>query len=85
MLHPSPSPDEGQPTLRALRIAGRPDTLTAQRVEVAIVLHAMLGESAASDYLQQQRVPAHVVARILHAGGRRRGRHDAHGVRVEPA
>lgn len=69
-------------TAPPLRAIGRPDTLTAQHVEVAIVLHAMLGTEAAGDYLQKFRVAPAVAQRILHPHGRRRGSHDAHGVRI---
>lgn len=65
-----------------LRAVGRPDSLTAQHVDVAIVLHAMLGPDAARDYLNKYRVAPHVAQRILHPQGRRRGCHDAHGVRI---
>ena len=68
---------------RPPRSAGRPDSLTAQHVEVAIVLHAMLGDSAATDYLHKHRVPAHIAARVLQASGRRRGSHNEQGVRME--
>ena len=65
-----------------LRTIGRPDTLTAQRVEVGIVLHAMLGESAAAEYLNKHAVNACVIARVLNGQGRRRGTHDASGIRT---
>ena len=68
---------------RPLRSVGRPDSLTAQRVEVAIVLHAMLGDGAAREYLHKHRVAQHVTARILHPNGKRRGSHNEQGVRVE--
>lgn len=65
-----------------LRTIGRPDTLTAQRVEVAIVLHAMLGMSAATDYLIKHAVDSHVMQRVLNCTARRRGSHDVNGVRT---
>lgn len=55
---------------------GRPDSLTAQRIEVGLVLNTMLGPSAASDYLARQAVSAKVAQRVLSATGRRR-RSDA--------
>lgn len=55
---------------------GRPDSLTAQRVEVGLVLNTMLGPTAASDYLARQAVSAKVAQRVLSATGRRR-RSDA--------
>jgi hypothetical protein len=64
---------------RPVRAVGRPDTLTAQHVEVAIVLHAMLGDDAAADYLKKFRVAPHVAQRILQ-GQRRRGSHDTHHI-----
>ncbi len=66
----------------ALRSMGRPDTLTAQRVEVGIVLHAMLGMSAATDYFAKHGVDEAVALRVLSQPGRRRGQHDANGVRT---
>lgn len=86
MTSPKLSPEQ-RDTLshvaRPLRTVGRPDSLTAQHVEVAIVLHAMLGDSAATEYLHKHRVPAHIAARVLHPAGRRRGCHDEQGVRLE--
>ena len=64
------------------RTIGRPDTLTAQRIEVGIVLNAMLGLSAAAEYLQKHGIDALVVQRVLNPGGRRRGSHDASGVQI---
>ena len=71
-----------RPLQRPLRSIGRPDTLTAQRVEVGIVLHAMLGESAASEYFAKHNIDPDVVLRVLNPAGRRRGTHDASGVRT---
>jgi hypothetical protein len=65
-----------------LRSIGRPDTLTAQRVEVGIVLQAMLGMSAASDYFAKHNVDMDVALRVLSPLGRRRGSHDANGIRL---
>ena len=65
-----------------LRTIGRPDTLTAQRVEVGIVLNAMLGRSAALDYLAKHAISACVTQRVLSPAGRRRGNHDASGIRT---
>ncbi len=65
-----------------LRAIGRPDTLTAQRVEVSIVLNAMLGPAAATDYLNKHAVSASVIQRVLCPAGRRRGTHDASGIRT---
>lgn len=65
-----------------LRTIGRPDSLTAQRIEVGIVLNAMLGLSAATDYLSKHAVDACVIERVLSTAGRRRGNHDASGVRT---
>lgn len=55
---------------------GRPDSLTAQRIEVGLVLNTMLGTSAASDYLARQAVSVKVARRVLSESGRRR-RSDA--------
>lgn len=55
---------------------GRPDSLTAQHIEVGLVLNTMLGASAASDYLARQAVSAKVARRVLSESGRRR-RSDA--------
>lgn len=65
-----------------LRTVGRPDTLTAQRVEVGLVLQAMLGVSAATDYFSEHEVCEQIAARVLSPTGRRRGTHDANGVRT---
>jgi hypothetical protein len=54
------------------RPLGRPDSLTAQRIEVGLILHTMLGMSAASEYLVRQSVSAKVMRRVLSATGRRR-------------
>jgi hypothetical protein len=64
-----------------LRVAGRPDILTAQRVEVGIILQAMLGAHAAAEYLENNAVPREVALRVLFQHHLRRGRHDASGVR----
>ena len=63
-------------------VMGRPDTLTAQRVEVGIVLQAMLGMTAATDYFSKHKVDAAVALRVLSPSGRRRGTHDANGIRT---
>ncbi len=65
-----------------LRSVGRPDTLTAQRVEVGIVLHAMLGLSAATDYFAKHALNPALALRVLSPSGRRRGNHDANGIRT---
>lgn len=74
----------GEPrhALPPLRKIGRPDALMAQHVDVAIVLNAMLGRSAAEDYLKRYEVPQGVIERVLAPEGRRRGTHDANGVRL---
>lgn len=74
---------QGEPRhgLAPLRCIGRPDALTAQHVEVGIVLQAMLGGTAAKDYLARHEVAGHVIARVLDPAGRRRGTHDASGIR----
>ncbi len=51
---------------------GRPDSLTAQRIQVGLVLNAMLGASAASDYFARQSVNAKTAQRVLSESGRRR-------------
>ncbi|UUZ47455.1 hypothetical protein LP420_29915 [Massilia sp. B-10] len=62
---------------------GRPDTLTSQHIEVGIVLHAMLGEACAADYLARHAVASTVAQRAEPAfqaaqqsrSGRAAGRH----------
>jgi hypothetical protein len=54
--------------------------LTSQKVEVAIILQAMLGTQSAVDYLETNAVDPTVVTRVLFHPQQRRGRHDAHGV-----
>ena len=73
---------ERRETAVPLRTIGRPDSLTAQRIEVGIVLNAMLGKSAATDYLSKHAVDDCVIQRVLSASGRRRGEHDASGVQI---
>jgi hypothetical protein len=63
-------------------IVARPDTLTAQRVEVGIVLNAMLGRAAAVEYLSKHSVSNCVMQRVLSPMGQRRGNHDASGIRT---
>lgn len=63
-----------------LRLAGRPDLLTAQRVEVGIILQAMLGTPTAAEYLENNAVDPMVTLRVLFQPHRRRGRHDAFGI-----
>ena len=65
-----------------LRTIGRPDSLTSQHVEVGIVLNAMLGFSAANEYLTRHEIDDNVIVRVLSAGGPRRGEHDVNGIRV---
>jgi hypothetical protein len=71
----------GAPTVAPLRATGRPDHLTAQKVEVAIILQAMLGTASAAEYLATNAVDPAVVSRVLYQPQLRRGRHDVHGVR----
>ena len=79
-----PPAQAGEPRDGALplRTIGRPDSLTAQRIEVGIVLNAMLGIAAATDYLSKHAVDACLIQRVLSTTGRRRGSHDASGVRT---
>jgi hypothetical protein len=63
-----------------LRMTGRPDVLTAQKVEVAIILQAMLGIQTAAEYLANNAVDAAVALRVLYQPQLRRGRHDANGI-----
>jgi hypothetical protein len=66
-------------TLTAQQQVGRPDSLTAQRIQVGLVLNQMLGEQAACAYLARQEVDARVAQRVLSDGGRRRaGDGDSH-------
>lgn len=64
-----------------LRRAGRPDVLTAQKVDVAIILQAMLGTPAAAEYLENNAIDRAVCLRVLFQPELRRGRHDASGIR----
>ena len=76
------TPADTAPAVTTLRSVSRPDTLTAQRVEVGIMLNAMLDRATASDYLLRHAVHPGVIARVLSAAGPRRGSHDANGVRT---
>lgn len=65
----------------SLRLTGRPDLLTAQKVEVGIVLQAMLGTPAAAEYFESNAINRAVALRVLFQPTLRRGRHDASGIR----
>lgn len=71
----------GAPVGAALRLTGRPDVLTAQKVEVGIVLQAMLGTQAAAEYFDNNAINRAVALRVLFQPTLRRGRHDASGIR----
>ncbi len=71
------------PAATPLRVAGRPDALTAQKVEVGIILQAMLGMQAAADYLENNAIPRAVALRVLFQPALRRGHHDAFGIRAD--
>ncbi len=75
---PRGSPSHGSPG--GLRVVGRPDLLTAQKVEVSIILQAMLGTPVAAEYLADNEVDVSVSMRVLTQPGLRRGRHDANGI-----
>jgi hypothetical protein len=77
---PADVPNRDTAPAATLRIAGRPDFLTAQKVEVGIILQAMLGTSAAAEYLENNAVAAAVAKRVLFQPQLRRGRHDASGI-----
>ncbi len=51
---------------------GRPDTITAKYIEVGLIVNAMLGASAASDYMARHDVSAKIAQRVLSTAGRRR-------------
>lgn len=70
-----------KPAGAPLRAAGRPDLLTAQRIEVGIILQAMLGTPTAAEYMANNDIDPAVVQRVLHQPHLRRGTHDASGVR----
>jgi hypothetical protein len=72
---------QAQTPAAALRMAGRPDALTAQKVEVAIILQAMLGTPTAEEYLNNNAIDHAVTQRVLFQPQHRRGRHDASGIR----
>jgi hypothetical protein len=71
---------EARKNAAPLYVSGRPDALTAQKVEVAIILQAMLGTATAEEYLENNSVDATVAHRVLHQPQCRRGRHDAFGI-----
>ena len=79
---PTPPDSNGGPTLAAVPQPGRPDHLTAQKVEVGIILQAMLGTQAAMEYMDNNAINRRVASRVLNNPEQRRGRHDQHGVRV---
>lgn len=66
--------------VRPLRVIGRGDTLTAQKVEVGIILQAMLGTGGAAEYLSDNSVHISVSLRVLTKPALRRGNHDEFGI-----
>jgi hypothetical protein len=58
----------------ALRAVGRPDILTAQKVEVGIVFQSMLSTREAAQYLAANEVPIDVAVRVLTQAHLRRTR-----------
>lgn len=72
--------DPSNAAAASLRLAGRKDLLTAQRVEVGIILQAMLGTPTAAEYLENNAVDPMVALRVLFQPHRRRGQHDASGI-----
>ena len=72
---------ENTPAPPTLRATGRPDTLTAQKIEVGIILQAMLGTPAAAEYLDNNAIARSVALRVLFEPHLRRGHHDAYGIR----
>ena len=81
-LSTSSDPIPPEPSPAASAHAGRPDHLTAHKVEVGLILQAMLGTEAAVEYMDSHAINRCVAARVLNQPERRRGRHDQHGVRV---
>ena len=79
---PSDPAEHPEPAPAVSLIAGRPDLLTAQKVEVGIILQAMLGTQAALEYMDNNAIARTVAARVLNQPALRRGRHDAHGIRL---
>ncbi len=71
------------PAASVLRVTGRPDALTAQKVEVGIILQAMLGTQAAAEYLENNAIERSVALRVLFQPALRRGHHDAFGIRAD--
>ncbi|NHZ80593.1 hypothetical protein F2P44_15115 [Massilia sp. CCM 8695] len=69
-----------RPESRPLRVIGRGDTLTAQKVEVGIILQAMLGTGGAAEYLSDNAVHISVSLRVLTKPALRRGMHDEFGI-----
>jgi hypothetical protein len=82
-IDPSANDADGPRTSppQTLRVTGRPDTLTAQKVEVGIILQAMLGTPAAAEYLENNAIERSVALRVLFEPHLRRGHHDAYGIR----
>lgn len=73
--------DCAAPAATSLRLAGRPDLLTAQKVEVGIILQAMLGTPAAAEYMESNAIDPQVAHRVLYQPEQRRGLHDKFGIR----
>lgn len=80
-----------QPRIAHLALVGanvlcnhpREDVVTARKVEVGIILQAMLGTAEAADYMLKNGVPLSVVLRVLTQARARRGSHNACGIRVD--
>lgn len=70
---------------RPLRVIGRGDTLTAQKVEVGIILQSMLGTVGAAEYLADNSVHISVSLRVLTKPALRRGNPDEFGIPTDPA
>lgn len=77
-----PTAQASAPVGAPCRGPGRPDHLTAQKVEVGIILQAMLGTPAAAEYLENNGIGRAVALRVLFEPHLRRGRHDAYGIRA---
>jgi hypothetical protein len=66
-----------------LRPVARPDKLTAQRIEVGIVLQQMLGTKDGALYFAQNGIPIAVAVRVLCSPANRRQEQDCWQLPVE--
>lgn len=71
LIHSLSSASSAQAPSRTASPVGRPDSATAQTIQVSLVLNSMLGQSAANAYLARHAVDARIAERVLGEGKHR--------------